>query len=228
MNKKTKELLKANNKREELVNEENDEVLTDMICYLRGSNVSEYDQELVRADLTEMMLDAQERGEDIKKVFGENYKEICDNIIAELPQKTTKQRILEGINIVLMCIWILGIIFAIKQCIIGMISESRQFIFTLSTGEIVNGLIIIIASSAIVKYICRSSFNSDENTNKKPIINNKILRFVVIWLAIVIVLLAFMGIAYVLNQTILTVPLYVAVIFIAIVFATERIMDRLI
>lgn len=69
MNKKTKELLKANNKREELVNEENDEVLTDMICYLRASNVSEYDQELVRADLTEMILDAQERGEDIKKTI---------------------------------------------------------------------------------------------------------------------------------------------------------------
>lgn len=228
MNKKTEELLKANNKREELVNEENDEVLTDMICYLRASNVSEYDQELVRADLTEMILDAQERGEDIKKLFGENYKEICDNIIAELPPKTTKQKILEGINIDLMCIWILGIIFAIKQVIIGMVAEPRQFIFTLSTGEIVNGLLIIIASSEIVKYICRSSFDSDKNVSKKSIMSNKVLRFVVIWLAIVLVLLAFGGIAYVLNQTILTVPLYVAVIFIAVVFAAERIMDRLI
>ena len=36
MNKKTKEILKANNEREELINEENDKVLTDMICYLRG------------------------------------------------------------------------------------------------------------------------------------------------------------------------------------------------
>lgn len=69
MNKKTKEILKANNEREELINEENDKVLTDMICYLRGSNISEYEQELVRADIIEMVLDAQERGENINSVF---------------------------------------------------------------------------------------------------------------------------------------------------------------
>ena len=133
MNKKTKEILKANNEREELINEENDKVLTDMICYLRGSNISEYEQELVRADIIEMVLDAQERGENINSVFGGNYKEICDNIIAELPQKTTKQKVLEGVNIVFMCMWIVGAILVVKQLIIGMAKEPRNFVFTLST-----------------------------------------------------------------------------------------------
>ena len=138
MNKKTKEILKANNEREELINEENDKVLTDMICYLRGSNISEYEQELVRADIIEMVLDAQERGENINSVFGGNYKEICDNIIAELPQKTTKQKVLEGVNIVFMCMWIVGAILVVKQLIIGMVAEPRNFVFTLSTGDILN------------------------------------------------------------------------------------------
>lgn len=228
MNKKTKEILKANNEREELINEENDKVLTDMICYLRGSNISEYEQELVRADIIEMVLDAQERGENINSVFGGNCKEICDNIIAELPPKTMKQKILEGINTALMCIWIIGAIYVIKQVIVCMVIEPRNFVFTLSTGDILNALLIIIASVAIVKYICRNSFDSDENTEKKSIMNNKILGFIVTWVAIMVALLIFIGISHILSKSILTIPLYMAVIFTAIVFIAERIMDRLI
>lgn len=228
MNKRTKEILKANNEREELINEENDKVLTDMICYLRGSSISEYDQELVRADIIEMVLDAQERGEDINNVFGGNYKEICDNIIAELPEKTTKQKILEGVNTALMCIWIIGAIYVIKQVIICMVVEPRNFVFTLSTGDILNALLIIIASVAIVKYICRNSFDSDENAEKKSIMDNKVVGFIVVWVAIMIALLILTGISYVLSKAILTVPLYMAIIFIAVVFIAERIMTRLI
>lgn len=228
MNKKTKEILKANNEREELINEENDKVLTDMICYLRGSNISEYEQELVRADIIEMVLDAQERGENINSVFGGNYKEICDNIIAELPQKTTKQKVLEGVNIVFMCMWIVGAILVVKQLIIGMAKEPRNFVFTLSTGDILNALLIIIASVAIVKYICKNSFDSDENTEKKSMMDNKVVGFIVVWVAIMIALLILTGISYVLSKTILTVPLYMAIVFTAVVFIAERIMTRLI
>lgn len=228
MNKKTKEILKANNEREELINEENDKVLTDMICYLRGSNISEYDQELVRADIIEMVLDAQERGEDINSVFGGNYKEICDNIIAELPQKTTKQKVLEGVNIVFMCMWIVGAILVVKQLIIGMVAEPRNFVFTLSTGDVLNALIIIIASVGIVQYICKNSFDSDENTGKKSIMDNKVVGFIVVWVAIMVALLILTGISYVLSKAILTVPLYMAIIFTAVVFVAERIMTRLI
>ena len=228
MNKKTKEILKANNEREELINEENDKVLTDMICYLRGSNISEYEQELVRADIIEMVLDAQERGENINSVFGGNYKEICDNIIAELPQKTTKQKVLEGVNIVFMCMWIVGAILVVKQLIIGMAKEPRNFVFTLSTGDILNSLIIIIASVGIVQYICKNSFDSGENTEKKSIMDNKVVGFIVVWVAIMIALLILTGISYVLSKAILTVPLYMAIIFIAVAFIAERIMTRLI
>ena len=51
-----------------------------MICYLGVSGISKYNQELVRADLIEMILDAQDRGENIQQVMGKNYKQICDDI----------------------------------------------------------------------------------------------------------------------------------------------------
>ncbi|MGN1033351.1 MAG: hypothetical protein ACI4PU_07775 [Intestinibacter sp.] len=175
-----------------------------------------------------MVLHAQGRGEDINNVFGGNCKEICDNIIAELPEKTTKQKILEGANTALMCVWVIGAIYVIKQAIACMFIEPRNFVFTLSTGDILNALLIIIASVSIVKYICRNSFDSDEDAKKKSIMDNKVLGFIVIWGAIMIALLILIGISYVLSKSILTVPLYMAIIFTVIVFIAERIMTRLI
>ena len=113
MNKKEKTILNKNNKREELINEENDKVLTDMICYLRVSVISKYNQELVRADLIEMILDAQERGENIQQVMGKDYKQICDNIIAEFPQETKAKKAIEYIRIALICVVIFVTILVI-------------------------------------------------------------------------------------------------------------------
>lgn len=224
MNKKTKEILKANNEREELINKENDEVLTNIICYLRGSDISEYDQELVRADIIEMVIDAQERGEDIKQVFGGNYKEICDNIIAEFPQKTTKQKILEGVNIALMCLKILVLIWIVKQLVEVFLIKKGELLFTLSVGDIVNGVLIIAAANIIVQYVCKNSFKHDEN--KKSIMGNKVLGFIVIWVVMMAVMLVFIGIAFVLNQTVVAVPLYMAIVFVVLVFLAEKVTDR--
>ena len=90
-----KKLLKKNNQSEKQIFKENDEIYTNMIVYLRGADISEYHQEKVREDLIEMIVSGQERGDDIQTVMGENYKEICDEIIAEMPKKTKKEKVME-------------------------------------------------------------------------------------------------------------------------------------
>ncbi|XOQ43919.1 MAG: hypothetical protein ACFWTN_05640 [Clostridium sp.] len=78
MNKQVKQLKRLNNKLEEQLNEKNREAYTDIICYLRVANISEYNQEIIRQDLLEMVLSAQERGENIQTVIGEDYRTFCD------------------------------------------------------------------------------------------------------------------------------------------------------
>lgn len=95
MNRKTKELNRSNNALDQQISPENREAFTDMICYLRGAKISAYHQELVRYDLTEMVLSAQQRGEKIREVIGEDYKGFCDNVIASLPPETRRQRIID-------------------------------------------------------------------------------------------------------------------------------------
>ena len=81
MYQKRKELNRENNTLDKQIFAENQGVFTDMICYLRGSSLSAYDQERVRRDLTEMVLDAQERGDTLSDVIGGDYKAFCDEII---------------------------------------------------------------------------------------------------------------------------------------------------
>lgn len=93
MNKQTNELNRLNNELDKQLNAENDKVLTDIICYMRIANISEYNQEVIRQDLLEMVLSAQKRGENIQTVIGEDYKVFCDNIIASLPPQSIKEKI---------------------------------------------------------------------------------------------------------------------------------------
>lgn len=99
-----------NNELDKKQSEENNAVMTDIVCYLRVSNISEHDQEVVRHDLLEMVLSAQERNEDIRTVFGEDYKSFCDEIIAVFPQKNKKAKILDCIDMIISCTAIIGAI----------------------------------------------------------------------------------------------------------------------
>lgn len=89
---RVKELIKKNNEREKVMLNENVQIYTNMIVYLRGSELSDYNQEVVREDIIALILEGQDRGDSIQKVMGENYKEICDEIIDAMPKKTKKEK----------------------------------------------------------------------------------------------------------------------------------------
>lgn len=224
MNKKEKTILNKNNKREELINEENDKVLTDMICYLRVSGISKYNQELVRADLIEMILDAQERGENIQQVMGKDYKQICDNIIAEFSQETKAKKAVEYIRIALICVVIFGLYSIIFQ-VIDSIANNKAFIYNLQVSFLIEAITIIVASNFIVKYICKNPFDED---NRKSINSNKVKSFLVIFVTILVILILFMACSYLFNSTILIMPLYVTVISVVILFIIERVLNKIV
>ena len=77
MRRKTKLLLQENNRAEEALSAKGRELLTDIVVYLRGSRVSTWEQELVRRDITEMLLDAEARAD------------ACDALNAAAPAVTS-------------------------------------------------------------------------------------------------------------------------------------------
>lgn len=158
---RSKELLLQNEKREKLLTEENTKVLTDMIVYLRGSNITELNQELVRADLIEMVLDAQERGDDIQTVFGGKYKEICDEIISAFPQKTRKQKLLDKLDIVFACMMALSVIAALRG-LLGIAVKAHGAFMPISLGDLINTVLISAGVVVVMEYYMKTVFAAEE------------------------------------------------------------------
>lgn len=164
MNRKTRELNRSNNDLDQQINAENREAFTDMICYLRVSKISAYHQELVRHDLTEMVLSAQQRGENIREVIGEDYKGFCDNVIASLPPETRRQRIMNFFDTLCWCLSILGLInivisnetiMLIRNAVTG---KPLDFSISISLGSLIVIGIILAAAFVIVEVITKKSF----------------------------------------------------------------------
>lgn len=81
MSRRVKEMLKENNELQEQLSDDGKKVLTDIVVYLRGVPVSMYEQERVRRDITQMLIDGEKRGSSAREVIGEDYREFCDNIV---------------------------------------------------------------------------------------------------------------------------------------------------
>lgn len=219
MKKETKELLKKNNENEKNILEENDEIYTNMIVYLRGANISEYNQEKVREDLIAMILDGQERGDDIQKVIGENYKEICDEIIAEIPKKTVKENVMYALMLTLDIVWIVGVISVIKTLIIMLAKNSKDMTFVFSLGDLISWGMIVFVEYLVVYYICSTTFREKERET------NKVLSFIIIWFICCIILCAIILPSLLIKETIFSVHIGVAALIFGTIFVISRIMS---
>lgn len=207
-----KELMKKNNEREKEILECNDEIYTDMIVYLRCSDITEYNQELVREDLINMIIDGQNRGDDIKKVMGGNYKDICDEIIESMPKKTKLQKVMTTIGTSITASWIVGIIYVFKQILFNLAKGNEEWNFVLSVGDIINAVLIIFFANLIVKYVCKNAFKRE----------NKVKEFIKDWIASVILLVALVGFSYFLDFTILNISIVMAAIIVACLFILDK------
>ncbi len=208
-----KELMKKNNEREKEILECNDEIYTDMIVYLRCSDITEYNQELVREDLINMIIDGQNRGDDIKKVMGGNYKDICDEIIESMPKKTKLQKVMTAIGTSITASWIVGIIYVFKQILFNLAKGNEEWNFVLSVGDIINAVLIIFFANLIVKYVCKNAFKRE----------NKVKEFIKDWIASVILLVALVGFSYFLDFTILNISIVMAAIIVACLFILDKV-----
>lgn len=165
---KRKQLQAENNLLDEKLTKENQILMTDIVCYLRVSNMYDYEVERTRQDLLDMMLDAQSKQEDIKNRIGIDYKEFCNEIIANSPRKTALYMSLEKIDLICMCMIILLVIAIVlnKDILTGSIftQDFLNFPFKIKASDLIINFLIIVIAFGIVEYICKTSLSK----KKKP------------------------------------------------------------
>ncbi len=227
METKTKALNRKNNELDKNLNKENSMVMTDMVCYLRVANISDYHQEIVRQDLLQMFLEAQERGEAIETVIGGDYKAFCDDIIAALPPKSFKERFFDFVDIILLGAAILGAINIIlskemfeliRNAVTG---QTMNYQLAVTTGRLLSFAVIIAAAFFIVHFI--GGHGLDNRKNK-----GSLRESIIVGLTGGGLMAATLLLTQFVKQTLFTVNIFAACLIVLGVYAAHKVLQKFI
>ena len=156
---RTKQLMRENNAFERALSPEFNQVLTNMVVYLRSAPVSEYNQELVRRDIGRMFLDAQRRGDSPADVIGEDYRQFCDQVLAEVPRLTVRERVLDGLSTSLVCLGVWGVIWLFNRGLLAVVRGGWPDI-PVTVGDLLATVLILVAAGYLFHAFSRAAFSN--------------------------------------------------------------------
>lgn len=213
MSKRVKEMLKENNELEQQLSDEGRKVLTDIVVYLRGVPVSMYEQEKVRRDIIQMLIDGEKRETSAREVIGEDYREFCDSIVAEIPHMSRKEKVLVFIRdtlpalIVLLVIWCAG---RLAEVLAGVLPS---FNCPVTLGNLVGGILLLAGAEGLITLLTKYAFESSRSFDRK-------------WGAVlVIVFIAAVCANYLITYKVFRIHLGLAVVLTLAIFVAYRILD---
>lgn len=211
MRKKTKLLLEENNKAEEALSQESRTLLTDMVVYLRGSRVSTWEQEQVRRDMIQMLLDAQARGDTAEAVIGPDPKEFCDSIIEALPPMPRWESLLCTLRDGLLAAAILTAIWLGFGTLEGLLGLGDWPDLPLTLGQLLSGTGILLIACGVVYWICRRAFSVQEKRGP--------------WVVLFLILFGLFCAGIFLREPVVRLPFPLAVCIVAGLFLIYKLMD---
>ena len=214
MNKATKQLLEENNRRGEQLTPENQKILVDIVAYLRGSSASTYQQELVHRDILDMLQEGEARGQTAPQVIGEDYQTFCDEILAELPRRSARERTIYGLSVVSLSAAVLVVIWLGFSLFTAVIQGPFTLWLPVKLGQLLGGTLIIAFSYGLVEYVCRTSFE-DRSPTKVQVFG------------IFVGMVLFFLICMLLRQTLFSLHAGIAAVLAVVLYLIYKVTDRM-
>ncbi len=172
-------LRKENNRQDRKLTPENNNIMTDVICYLRSSNLCEYDLEVIRKDLLGMALESQIRGDTLQNVIGADYKSFCQELISNGRQKSVYEKTLEALFVFSFVFTVLYICEMIFSSTVFNAVKFSQFNMHITLGFVIGSLLIILMGYSIYYFIAKRTFEFTEKDRKTQF--TYIIGFMVLW-----------------------------------------------
>lgn len=167
MNRDIQNMIKENFELSKKLSPENDRVFTDIVCYLRTSDIDEMQAEETIQHILDMFLSAQQRGEALKHVIGSDYKEFCDNIVTNSPKQRFSVKLLTFIELLLFCMvfmWVIDLAFEMLPELV----KNKQFDpeYNVTLGLLARIIAVLAIAYTLVNYIGKNSFKLSNQSNK--------------------------------------------------------------
>lgn len=151
-------LRKENNERDQQLSEENNLIMTNMVVYLRSSDLCDYDIEVIRRELFGMIYEAQLREESARQIIGDNYKEFCEELMKSGRQKSLYEKFLEWAYVGTVG---LGSLLFIEVVFTGFLFQSilhGNFNMDFSAGFIISTLMVVAEAEAFYWFFTKYTF----------------------------------------------------------------------
>lgn len=158
MSKRTKELLRANNALDAQLNKDNQQMMTNIVVYIRSANISEYEQELVRRDVMAMLAAGEREGRSAEEVIGDDAQAFCDEVIAALPPRPAGEHALDALRTGLLAFVVLALCWSVFSAV-DAIAEQHWPYFPLTVGDVISQALIFATAFIIFRGISRHTFD---------------------------------------------------------------------
>lgn len=225
MNKKTRDLLRENNEYEKNnLSEQSQTVMTDIVCYLRCSKLSEYNQEIVRRDIDYMLADGEGRGETPETIIGSEYKEFCDAIIQTFPEMTLLEKVLRNTNELSGAVSVLALIWLFGKMLQAFLQKTSVYHMNITMGEILGGIILVVETKMIVNYILRGSFEQADQPEQPE---HKRRQFILLWMKLTVLLCVPILLTVLLVSPSFPITLPVAIGIVVVPLVAGFVIDRM-
>lgn len=158
MSKRTKELLRANNALDAQLNKDNQQMMTNIVVYIRSAAISEYEQELVRRDVMAMLAAGAREGRSAQEVIGDDAQAFCDEVIAALPPRSAGERALDALRTGLLAFVVLAVCW-LGAGAVEMIPSGSWPYFPITVGDVISQALIFATAFIIFRGISRHTFD---------------------------------------------------------------------
>lgn len=144
-----------------------EQVFRQITQYIRTAPINGYQQECIRRDILQMLLDADAQGRTAEDVLGADYRAFCDSVIAEAPPLTSRERLLIGLRGAL-----LTACFLIIYWLIPVIWQLRQSwpVLPVTVGNLVGAALIVLIMltlALLTRYFSRGPLTQLYNSSMK-------------------------------------------------------------
>lgn len=167
MTRQTQLLQDENERSSDQLSRPTEQVFRQITQYIRTAPINGYQQECIRRDILQMLLDAEAQGRTAEDVLGADYRTFCDSVIAEAPPLTSRERLLIGLRGAL-----LTACFLIIYWLIPVIWQLRQSwpILPVTVGNLVGAALIVLIMltlALLTRYFSRGPLTQLYNSSMK-------------------------------------------------------------
>ncbi|URZ04512.1 hypothetical protein [Clostridium felsineum] len=171
-------MIRENYENSKKLNEYNNKIYGDIVCYIRVSSLPSTKIEEIISDLLEMFLRYEKEGKSIDDIIGSDYKAYCDSIIAAaLDNRFHVENLKDVLYIVMNGLFILLTINFAFDYLPKLIKYKKIISYDLEISFFLNATLILISCFVILKYIGKTSF-------KTPSKKSYVLLFIVLYIFI--------------------------------------------